>query len=510
MEVGNDQALLKRKLETGEDGTGQEFTYASAEGKAYALIRIRLFDEADLPDMDHRLKGLKVIIGDAVSPPAPVSTSLHTVTRSTVSSSAPGALSAGSTLDWLRRLGNILVNPGESAVESFGQWIGGQLEAAVGIPRTFKEFIGFTLKRIADGIIIMFPLPGSSAALLSAHAEELRATVIGMMLGIPRGIYAMGRDTIDDLKQIFWDLPRALFNFIAKDPKFALQVLGSVASPIAGKVMYELDPEFRRKITEAFSKFKGFMSLASKIISGLWTALMDSSTRSAITSAIGDYFYNEFEKLVGGIATDYLLYAKNGLEYRFFLGAFIGGDILGYILVTIGVEVLMAWFTAGIGNIVSALAKFGKLGRIAGKALQLFHKVITFIQKIKDRIWDFVGGIAGRIKEGIGRVFMSLFKVIERFVHAVDDKLLIPMIEAIVELAEEVQERITKMLYRLSEDVSEFGDRVGFMADSIITEFLNDPPTRNLKEFFSEFLDVLSYGVAKPRNSLVEPNLFKC
>lgn len=512
LEVGNDLAVLKQKLADDDPGDGSEFAYADAEGKAYALIRLRLFDEYDLPDLDHRLKGLKAIIGDVVKPPPPPpATGLHTMTHATAASTMAGATTtARSLLADLENLGNILVDHGEAAVESWGRWINGQLEAMAGLPRTVEEFVGFALKRLADGVIVMFPMPGTSLALLTPYADQLRATVIGMLLGIPRGIYAMGRDTIQDLKQLVWDLPRALFNFVADDPKFALQILASVVAPAAGTVFYELDPAFRQKITEAFSKFGNFLSLAGTIISGLFTALSDSSTRSAITSAIGNYFYDEFEKMVGSVATEYLKYQKNGLEYRHFIGAFIGGDILGYVLMTVGVELLLAWFTAGIGNIVSALSKFGKLGRLAGKAAELIHGIITFLQKIGDRISDFVSAMGGKLKNAIGKVMMSIFKFLERFVHAVDDKLIAPLIESMINLAEEVQERVARMFLRLGEDVAEHGDRVGFMADSLITNLLSDPPDRELKAFFDDFLEVMSFSVAKDKDSFVKPNLCDC
>lgn len=512
LEVSDDLAALKQKLAEDEPGNGRASAYADAEGKAYALIRLRLFDEYDLPDLDHRLKGLKVVIGDVVMPPPPpATTGLHTMTHATAGSTMAGAATtARSLLADLASLGNILVDHGQAAVESWGRWIGGQLEAVAGVPRTVEEFLGFALKRLADGVIVMFPMPGSSLALLSPYADELRATVIGMLLGVPRGIYAMGRDTIQDLKQLVWDLPKALFNFICKDVKFAAQILGSVVAPKLGTVFYALDPTFREKIHKAFESFGSFLSLAGTIISGLFTALSDPTTRSAITSAIGNYFYNEFEKMVGGIATDYLMYQKNGLEYRYFIGAFIGGDILGYILMTVGVELLLAWFTAGIGNIVSALSKFGKVGRLAGKAAELIHGVITFFQKIGDRISDFVAAVGGRLKNAIGKVMMSIFKFIERFVHGVDDMLIAPLIDSMINLAEEAQERVARMFLRLGENVGEHGDRVGYMADSLITNLTRDPPDRELKAFFDDFLEAMSFSVAKDKDSFVKPNLCDC
>lgn len=512
LEVGNDLVALKQKLTTQATPAGNEYAYANADGKAYAWVRVRLFDDSEIPDFDQRLIALKAIIGEAVQPP-PAPGGMHTTTTHTTTTHAPTmthAASAATRARQQRGLIDILVEYGEAAVENFGEWIDGQLESVAGIPRTLQKVLGFALRRIADGVILMFPLPGYSVALLTGFTDELRAMVAGLLLGVPRGLYAMARDSIQDLKSIAIDLPRALFNFICSDPKFALEVIGSLGSPITAQVIYQLDPEFRDRINKALSKFRGLLEFMGKILSQLWSAMRDHLTLSGISSAIGGWIYSDFEKMVGGIASDYLDYRKNGSEYRYFIGGFIGGDVLGYILSTVGVELLIAWFTAGIGNIVSALSRFGRLGAIAGRALELFHKVFTFFRAIGDHIAEFAAAAARTVKNAIGSVLIGFFKMLERFLAPVAEHLAVPFFEALLDLAAEIRKRVTEMLFRLGEKASEEGARLVYLADSLIDTLLAQPPSRPLKEFAESYLKVISKAVARSDDSMVTPYLCEC
>src|SRR5512134_1218390 len=105
--------------------------------------------------------------------------------------------------------------------------------------------------------------------------------------------------------------------------------------------------------------------------------------------------------MVGGIATDYLRFQKDGDEYRYFVGGFIGGDVLGYIVATVGVELLLAWFTGGIGTIVSAMGKLGRVGAIAGRAVQFLGRLLAFFRRIEDLIGDFMAVVGRTVKNGL-------------------------------------------------------------------------------------------------------------
>lgn len=100
-----------------------------------------------------------------------------------------------------------------------------------------KPATGFLLKRIADYVIATY-LPGSGVIGMAVGAapEQLRAAVIDELLGVPRGLWVMAGDQIQDVKTLAFDLPRALINFFCEDPAFALAGAPRVAvcSPLDG------------------------------------------------------------------------------------------------------------------------------------------------------------------------------------------------------------------------------------------------------------------------------------
>jgi hypothetical protein len=506
LEVSNDLSALKTKLVNNEAADKNDYAYSNAEGKAFCWIRLRLYDENDLADMEKRLKVVKAVVGESVRPVIPASltsTGLHSVVRppvgSTTSSTAPNQ----------QPIFNILVNPGVSAIESFGEWINGQLEFLGGLPRTKEEVIGFALKRLADGIILMYPMPGYTRATLAGFEDELRSMVIGLLLGLPRGVYAMGRDTIQDLKMLVFDLPRALFNLIAKDPKFALQVIGSIISPTTGAVMYGLDSEFRDQINKAFSKFRGLLENISTIIGTLWTTFRDQITFSGITDALGTYLYNDFSKFVGFIGTDYLKYRKDDGEYRHFVGGFIAGDILGYIVTTIGVELLLAWFTAGIGNIISVVSKLGRLGRLAASGLRVVEAFIRFIQRIGEIIGEVISAIGTIGKNAIGRLMGFLVHVLQKLFHPLAEHIIEPLFDALMNLADEIRKDVMTMLYRWSHPDGDLTRKADDFVNGIIDGTELTPPDK-LKDVLQDTLELLSFTAKDKPGTNIAPNMLIC
>ena len=73
------------------------------------------------------------------------------------------------------------------------------------------------------------------------------------MLGIPRGVWVMGKDQIEDLRTIAIDLPRALINFIVQNPTAALKILGTIVRGPGALVTYTLPQTSADAIVKAFA-----------------------------------------------------------------------------------------------------------------------------------------------------------------------------------------------------------------------------------------------------------------
>jgi hypothetical protein len=413
LEVSNKFRPLQQKLKNNQSPSHALEARTNAEGKTYCWIRLRLFDERKISDPRQYLRGFKIVIGEPEEVPE---------------AGVPGGAGAGllatptgtgapaANPPWWQQLANVLVEPFEQAATTAVHWVDGKIgEAVAALPRTWQEVIGFALKRFADGFMLMSGIFPAAAA--QGYLEQARAAVIGVWMGIPRGIWVMARDQVQDIKSIAFDLPRAIFNFIAEDPKFALEVLASIPNPALGQVAYALDPDFRKKIDESLARFAGLAQNLGQQIEQLWS-MVSSMPAGSLISAIGDAIYQGFKDFVGDIATDYLRYAKDSRFYEFFVGAFMAGDFLGYILGTIGVQVLVSYLTAGIGTWVSGMAKIARLQTVANlatKAIDVFRQLEAAVKAL---------GVA--VKAGIGRVLLAF----ARFFEALDNAFIEPVVNA--------------------------------------------------------------------------------
>lgn len=430
LEVCDEFLPLKSKLTKNLKPSHTLEARTDQEGKTYCWMRLRLFDKRAITDPRQYLRGFKIVIGDPEEvepgPDVTASTSLGPSTMmasTTVTGMGPSFAAAGANppvTPWWQQLVNVLVEPFEQVAETGVRWVSRHVaEAAAALPRTWQEVLGFALLRFADGYLMMSGLYPIAMAL--GALEQARAAAIGAFLGLPRGIWVMARDQMQDIKALVFDLPRAVFNFIAEDPKFALEILASVTSPTLGQVIYRLDPEFQKRIDAALSRFGKLAAVLPGQIWQLWQMLTAMPIGDLVES-IGGAIYSSFKEFVGDIATDYLRFAKDSQLYHFFVGGFIAGDFLGYVLGTVGVQVLAAYLTGGIATWVSGIAKIARAQRILGAVAGVIDKMIDVFRQIEAAL----KGLGAALKSGIGRVLLAF----ARFFDVLEESFIEPVVAA--------------------------------------------------------------------------------
>lgn len=497
LEAASDLQTLRNKLVRGEEPARNPDTDTDREGKAYCWLRLRLFDENDIPDASLRHVGIKVLIGEEDSPPGP------TPTGGTVLASLTGGPlpmpdevpfpgdSLGSIRDLLK---NILVEPFSRAVRSFFQFrADGVAEAIAGLPRTRQQVIGFALKRVADGIIVTWtPFPARLAYLVTGVPEEAEATVVGALMGIPSGIKSMAEDQINDIKLLV-DLPRAAYNFISEHPGLSLIVQSTGVVAASEVVRYGLDSEFRTALNRAARRFVG-LNMKKLALNMAELYVFVRKYASSMASALANKIYRDFEISVQPYATDYLEYRKGSLPYQCFVGGFIGGHFLGYILGTVGVEVLFGYLTAGVGAVIRILAKAARLGRLAD--------LFAALARLAEALTALVRRVSGQLKDAMGRVLLALFSLL--------DQLSDGLFDGVARALERNADTVLEMIYKYTRD-ADGADRSKFEALAVgMRESLGDDPdgARDTLELLAEFAkdrdvgepgNLLAYGGLTPR-----------
>ncbi|MCA9826931.1 MAG: hypothetical protein KC444_00820, partial [Nitrosopumilus sp.] len=522
LEVNDNILILRGKLKNSQFQYAKRnnFTYTDREGKAFCWIRLRLFDEKEITDMRKMFNGIKVVIGAGV--PDRTDTELEMLTSRSLSYSeillAPSKFSKDRGLLGLDTSGglfygifNILVEPLKKVVETGTRIIGNIKEAVAHVPRTWQDVVGFALKRLADGIILTTP-PLATIRGIEDISDEMRAVVIGVLLGIPRGLYVMLRDTIEDIKTLTFDLPRALFNFFADDPKFALEILGVISNPSTGLIIYNLDREFQEKIRTGFSKFKGLFENLSMLLQSIWNSFWQNNNQESIILSglrnIGNWMYESFDEFVGSIATDYLGYTRNDTKYRCFVGGFIGGDFLGYIISTVGVQFLISWFTGGTGTIVSCVSRLGRVGIVLDNGLRFVRAFLIFIQKIEDLIGEAVVILGRTIKNGIGKILLSIFKLISTLLAPINDYLIEPLMKSILNISNEMQKKVVEMIYKWSFPEQINGEKIEKIALGLIEG--TNSSTKNIDLVCRDCIQVLAETAEDVPGGRIGSNMLEC
>jgi hypothetical protein len=500
LEVSADLAALRRTIQDRLSPRFSDHAYTSEDGYAYCWLRLKLFDGREPRVQRMPLKGLKVIVGENTGAPGGGSPAmppgvwppLLSVGAATALMTAPllagGAVppagaprGAGVTdvalPDWLRALKNILVEEGTKAAVTAVVAVAPYIqEAKAALPRTQEEVVGFTLKRIADYFILQYMAPVAVAAhsgllgpadarvtpiaaLVPREYEELRAIVIGVLLGVPRGLYVVGRDQVMDVKALVFDLPRALFNFIEANPQHALQIIGFIRNPAAAiterVVRYALDPEMQKRVDAALARFAGLAEKIGLVLFNVWSAFWQDPVLFSMNALqrIIDVIFSSFETFLGRLPTDYLKYAKDSRSYAFFIWAFMGGDVLGWVLGTVGVEVLLAYVTGGVATYLKVAAKGARLAGWAAKLIEVVQKVFAVLIKIKDEL---------------GRVFLAIVQLFKRL----NDTLLDAVIGVLSTRTDDAIGMLTRYIGRGAD--AEDGRRVAALGDALAA--LSDGP----------------------------------
>lgn len=451
VEVANGLPTLRSKLKAGATGSGVDYAYTNQEGKVYCWFELALFDDAKIADTRLKLRGFKVIVGENTDPPA-----ARSGVAATASNASPAAAALTRGGGWFNAvvglLEDVLVEPTRQAIVTAVEFTqDGIAEARAAIARTVERVTGFALARFADGVAVVFLRDFPT---METVVETARGAMLGAFLGIPRGLWVMARDQVQDLKAMVFDLPRALYNFFAEDPRFALEVLGSLLNPAVGNVIYNLDPDFRRKIRGALRRFQGLAENAVTLLTGLWDQV--KTDVGVFSEAVGGMIYDSFSDFVGGIATEYLGFHKNSAPYKAFVAGFIAGDFLGYILGTVGVQVLTAYATAGIGAWVAAVAKVGRLSALAHAAAPL----VRFIAALKDAfgaLGDVIRRLGITAKEAVGKVILCALRLL--------DSLLDDYVKPVVELLADETDKIVGWLLRSGHDAA--GVRLTELAEGV-------------------------------------------
>lgn len=432
LEVATDGTLLIEMFEGRKTPSGETRAYSDKNGKTYCWVRLHLFDRGTLIDPDEQgLKGLKIRIGERreerkESQPAPGLVTGPVLATLTSAMPIAGGLVGGGGMamvadDWiLGWLPDILVDPFAEIVETAVEVYDGLMTARAAIARTNQRVLGWWLKRTADGFILAYldtVFPDQAAII-----ERARATYIGFLLGIPRGVWVMGTDQIEDIKMLLSLVP-LLIDFIQQNPGTTLTILAEVGDVLGGppgtalpKLATKLAHRYRDQIRKAIDAFPGAAMRFGPMVIGLWNS-QGSLDAGQMLQTFGwqlfDWFYTGFREFVGFIATDYLGYADGSIEYNSFVCGFIAGDFLGYILGTVGLELLLAYATGGIATYVKSIGLIGKLARLGGPIARLVEALFKAYQAVKEAVETAVGVAVDAVKAGIGRVLAGLMHLFE-------------------------------------------------------------------------------------------------
>lgn len=304
----------------------------------------------------------------------------------------------------------------------------------------------------------------------------------------------MAKDQVEDLKAIAIDLPRALINFIEQNPMKAMIIAGDIA---LNGVIYTANVSLLKAIKKAFLRIYDKKDELVKLIAKLYLEVSLLSNleilialakgqqiAAGVVKTLGEAFYRGFEKFVGYIPTDYLNYPKNSNPYHYFIGAFIAGDFLGYIVGTVGVEVLLAVLTDGIATYLKVVAKLGRLGKVGIKALKAIEDLVDTFNRLSKVLSKLVDAAQGKLKD---RVVKTILYAV-RFIDELKPRFIKSFIEALTEGAEEVRDRVLKWVYRYGKD----GDGVGMrgVARSLAEEL---PEGADKDKLAKNIINLLAY-----------------
>jgi hypothetical protein len=256
--------------------------------------------------------------------------------------------------------------------------------------------------------------------------------VIGGLLGIAHGIWAFGGDTINSVRVLF-DLPRAIADFFAENAKLKLEVVGSILDYRTGVVLYMNDQEFSDRIDYAFKRvassapqvwvfirdgvapvLKGMLqAFARAVAKAIATGSPIPQLIFAFSEAVGNLAYDRFPEFVGSIATDSLGYKKDSALYHYFSGGFFWGDWIGWLVATVGFQIVLGYLTAGIGTVISAVGKIAvvqeAIAWLAGGAAKGLEILVKLIDLLKTAL-AAAGQLLAQLKDAIGRVILAIVK----------------------------------------------------------------------------------------------------
>lgn len=431
-----------------------------ADGKAFVYLELDLWARGMLPTRDAEL--IPLVAEFRTRPSRASAPASPTFAPTMAIAAAPPAMGT-IPQDWLTGLVDILVDDGMPAVGDAMRWLQDRFVSVVGVNRTKERVIGLGLDMLDMHLALTMPVPSSfpfpvtgddgveRIELVTLTADEMKAIRLGVVFGEARGSYVGVRDTVSDWANLAGmpiTLVAMFYQFVAGDPGFAAKVVLSQAVPGSGIVLYKLDSGFKTKVDDYIKKFTGRIDEAVKVFRSVMAAIWKAP--GVAFQAIGATLYQGFEDLVGVIPTDYLGFARGSTPYNRFMAAFIAADILAFIVTALGIEIAVGYLTAGIGNVVSALAKTARLARVARLAagiVEIFRNVHAGLELAK---------------AGAARALLSIFRVLgsapQRVVGVILD--LIP--EQIVGAARDFVGRLIRFFVHL---IDEAGERLDGFVD---------------------------------------------
>ncbi len=208
--------------------------------------------------------------------------------------------------------------------------------------------------------------------------DEAKAAFFGFFFGLPNGVAAWGKDTIEDFKFLTVTAPTKVLEFVLPDDNvkdlFTLIPIEArkpgvptLHVRIPAGSMLTLPARVADELVKLYEKFKGLAPQLVNQIKDTYARLKESKT---LPEDLAKLFVPDFDKrLAADFFTSFYGWNPGTPEYGYGALGYVGGVVFAYVLTEVGVDVVAIVVTAGaaaLPRIYALVAKIRKLPELIG------------------------------------------------------------------------------------------------------------------------------------------------